>query len=145
MESKWFVIIFMLLSFLYRLYKKGQDNKSGEKISEPKPENTGSWGMEDLISQFEKKYGVENEENYSTVPSPSSQKDQYDYSEFKQGPEVLEPEKVEEEEYSVEKEDHHALKAHFEEGILAKSETVPANFDLEQMVIGTVILNRPEY
>ena len=108
--------------------------------------------MEDLISQFEKKYGVEQEEPVTASNSQPWQKDQYDYSDLEQEPEVIENEKVEQEVYSSDKQDHHALKTNSEKSesdgsyrIVTNTDNNSFNPDLEQMVISSVILNRPEF
>ena len=146
MESKWFIIIAMLASFLYKLYKKNKE-KQEESFEQNSTENpSSSWGMEDLISEFQNKYGVETEPNFEGQNELEQEESEWGSYEV-QNEEVIEQEPVVE--YSSENADHHAFETDIEkqniEAYEKEDDVFDIEYDLRQMIISNTILTRPEY
>lgn len=64
MESKWFIIIIALLSFLYRQYKKMNEKREesiNDSTNDSNNNQSAALGLDDLIAKFEKKFVTEEE------------------------------------------------------------------------------------
>ena len=67
-DSKiWIAALFMLISFVFNAIKKKRkaEKEALEGQQEEVQNSDASWGVGDLISQFEEKYGVETEAKQS--------------------------------------------------------------------------------
>lgn len=146
-------IIGAIAYFLFTIYKKNKESQQEVPINNSDNQENDSWGMDDLISQFEQKYGVEKESVQDAYNPDSYQSDSYDVTQYDEKIPVQEPEELNSPEYSSENADHHA----FGKGASKKSETgdyrnaleddkrhleLP---NLEQMIISKTILERPDY
>lgn len=143
MESKWFVIIFMVLSFVYRMYKKSKSGSDDSQEQEPSNSGNNAWGIGDLISQFETDYGkdvgIEEEKidfrdtNNLVFDSPETVAESVEY---------FPTEKASEKNRSFDENSKKEVEPNF-----PITEKMEASYevDLEQIVISSAILNRPEY
>ena len=153
MESKWFIILFMLASFLYRIYKKNKENKEDLPVNDSQNQSDNSWGFEDLISQFEQKYGVEEVPVQEQFETSSYQDDSYDMSSYDEEIPVEKPEELLDQNYSSETANHHAFKVEEEEEFEHNNYASTLDEDisekgipnLEQMIISQTILERPDF
>lgn len=147
MEGKWFVIVFMLASFLYRIYKKNNENQKDSHVNESDYQGNSSWGLNDLITQFEQKYGVNKD-----VSIHEQYNNRYEISTNDEEIPVEKLDVVNKEKYESETPNHHALpvdhdvvenkKCHYH---VAKSFLENEEYDLEQMIISQTILDRPDF
>ena len=68
MESKWFIIIAMILSLLYKKYKERQEMKEGV---ESESEKESMWNMEDFVAKLERQFNPNSGNEMSTsTPKP---------------------------------------------------------------------------
>ncbi len=72
-DSKiWIWAVFLLISLVYNAWKKKTKKERESNNSLPEGKETGSFGLEDLISQFEDQYGKESADSVpkqmETVP-----------------------------------------------------------------------------
>ena len=143
MESKWFVIIFMVLSFVYRMYKKSKSGSDDSQEQEPSNSGNNAWGIGDLISQFETDYGKDvgieeekidlRETNNLVFDGPETVAESVDY---------FPTEKASKNGRSF---DENSIKEVEPSSPISEKMEASYESDLEQMVISSAILNRPEY
>lgn len=151
-DSKiWIAALFMLISFIFNAVKK---KRQAEKEAlggqeEESQSNDTSWGVSDLISQFEEKYGVETEPLQNEFTSEEVILDEDYVSEYPR--EV--PKKQPVSTYSEETASHSDLKQEKKKkksenesyAIKPEFSSSDLELDLRQMVISSTILERPEY
>ena len=151
-DSKiWIAALFMLVSFLFNAIKKKrkaeQDALEGQEIE---PQNSeSSWGVEDLISQFEQKYGVETEVKQSEF---ISQEEEYveDYNSEYVADELDVKPTVN---YVEETDSHSAIKREKDTKLSddtsyqtdSETDALNVGLDLRNLVISRAILERPQY
>jgi len=136
----------MLASFLYKAYKKNKE-KQEESFDQKNAENpSSSWGMDDLIAEFQNKFGVETEPNFEVQNELEPEESEWGSYEV-QNEEVIEQEPVDN--YSSENADHHAFEHDIEKqntsAYQKKDDAIDLEYDLKQMIISNTILTRPEY
>ena len=161
-ESKiWMMALFFLASFIWKAIKKKRKaekeaRESGENV-EPK---TASWGINDLINQFEEQYGGKQQEKVNVVDNPY-ENEPVDYYESNEGDveQVNEyiadtPKNVTDPNYSEEEASHSAFayasntqekKVKERDSYSEKLEEEAYEVDLKQMIIHNAILERPQY
>jgi len=135
-----------LASFLYKLYKKNKEKQEEASEGERIEPSQKSWGVEDLLSQFEQKYGVQQDSEYDQTLTNEAYDNEFEYSDFEK--EIEEPVKTVsfDENYSSESANHHAFSP--KQSVPISSEVEPDEtdgIDLRQMIISNTILTRPEY
>lgn len=127
----WVIAIIMLISFVFNwLKKKRGDN---EEIGEV--ETDGTWGVNEIIQQFEEEFGAQKAQPHKEP--------QFIYEEEP----VQEPVQEAVPERDYENESHsafeHVKKSHVED--VVSEEQIDVEYDLKQMIIHDTILNRPKY
>lgn len=129
-ETKiWVIALIMLISFVFNWLKKKR--QGSEEIEEV--EADGSWGINDIIQQFEDEFGAQKTEQYTEEPQV-----------------VFEEESVENvaPKRDYENESHSAFE-HVKKSPVVKDEVleeqIDVEYDLRQMIIHDTILNRPKY
>lgn len=151
-DSKiWIAALFMLVSFIFNaIKKKRQAEKEALGGQENEPQSSeSSWGVNDLISQFEEKYGVETEPSKNQFVAEEIELEEEYSSEYLAEDLKTEPVSA----YSVENATHSdfkretKVKASDDEAYAKESSTqsLDLELDLRQMVISSTILERPEY
>jgi hypothetical protein len=146
-ESKiWIMALFMLMSFLYKAYKKRNkaQKEAGDSFDSNSSEEEASWGINDLISQFEETYSgqkevlVDQRAQKSPMETPIidsaenviSENDKYEHS-YRGNKEELE------------KKANRATKKKLENE--NAPEKLDLKLDLKQMIISQTILERPNF
>ncbi|MGB0390708.1 MAG: hypothetical protein ACPGRC_02655 [Salibacteraceae bacterium] len=82
-EGIWLYAIIGIASLIYKAWKKGQEDKKSTSESSAEETSTGtSFGFEDLINQFEQKYGMQKDS--VTEPQQINHETKVDYS-FQEG------------------------------------------------------------
>ncbi len=147
---KWIYIVGGIAYFLYNWYKKNQEREQEKILNNNSEKEENSWGINDPISQFEEKYGVETADVSLENAAVEKVVSNNDYSDYEK--EISEEKVRQNDSFSEENVDHHAFDRNQEKKKASnqKNYTIeilqPENeFDLESMVIGSVVLNRPEY
>ena len=151
-DSKiWIAALFMLISFIFNaIKKKRKAEKEALEGQEGEPQNSEiSWGVEDLISQFEQKYGVETEEKRSEyVPQEEQYVENYT-TEYIAEDVVVKPTNN----YAEETDSHSAFtrdkdtRLSDDSSYQADTEMGGSDLDLDlrNLVISRTILERPQY
>ncbi len=151
-DSKiWIAALFMLISFVFNAIKKKRkaEKEALEGQQEEVQNSDASWGVGDLISQFEEKYGVETEAKQNEfVTGDMEVKEDY-VSEYT----AEEVDKQSYEGYSEESASHSGItrdkNVKLSDDVSyqtdSASEDSELELDLRQMVISSTILDRPQY
>lgn len=157
-KGTWFYIVIAGASILYNMYKKNLKKKK-EQPSNQAPvsgnnKEGNSWGLDDLISEFQQEYGVEPEAEYAQEePILQSQSARSSEEELSSKTEAHYSEKQNEKSPKfVDNVDHTDMDVRKTQNaaFTTKKWKDPTNesmpeIDLRQMVIHATILNRPEY
>jgi hypothetical protein len=143
MESKWFIIIAMILSFLYKKYKERQEMKEGV---ESESEKESMWNMEDFVAKLERQFNP-NSGNETSTSTPKPHRAVVEVEPVFRKEEMMDSNPEYSEEFASHKAEFQSKKEILD---LKKEEEsieteIPYNLDLEKMIVSQVILHRPEY
>jgi len=160
-ESKiWMMALFFLASFIWKaIKKKRKAEKEARESGENTEPETSSWGINDLISQFEEQYGGQQKKvnvvdnayaNESVEYFDANENTVERVNEFK----ADSPKSVTDPNYSEENASHSAFesasntkdkKEEVRDSYSLKLEEEAYEVDLKQMIIHNAILERPKF
>jgi archaellum component FlaD/FlaE len=139
-EGVWLYAIIGIASLIYKVWKKGQESKKEKDDGQSSSSSNSSFGFDDLISQFEKKYNVQEEvSEKSTVTKNKAVKEQNMEIE-KTAPPIANNFEKETPYYSESLNTRTKAK---NKNIIEIEEEL--EFDLEKMIVAKTILERPNF
>ena len=151
-DSKiWIMALFLLASYVYKAVKKKREQEKG--VSEPSVEEEGSaessWGMDDLIQEFEDSYGSNKSDKeplieqpeLTTVADPSYNESSQRYK----NPYGKEETVWDASKSALKQEKSTSVKTRSKSQVYEGVTVDETDYDLREMVISKVILDRPEY
>jgi hypothetical protein len=151
-DSKiWIAALFMLVSFIFNaIKKKRKAEKEALEGQEVEPQNPNtSWGVEDLISQFEQKYGVETEPKHSGYHAPNDTEMEDDISDYEDEKVIQNPAANNTEETNSHSAFTRDKNTKLSDDLSYQSDTETdvskLNLDLRNLVISNTILERPKF
>ena len=149
-DSKiWIMALFLLASYVYKAIKKKKERDKLVSENQDIEENAGesSWGMEELISEFEQSYKASNSQDVFQEEVFEKEPVNSDSAPIAEVEPQIEKKKVKVDSYTESEANAYGntkAKGKKSEPTVMSTDTED-DFSLRDMVIGKVILDRPEY